>query len=155
MPRTVLLDANLLVLLVVGSVDRRLIAQHKRLGAYEVRDYLLLLEALSRYDGISSTPNLLTEASNLLRQSAEPHRGRLADALRLLVDEADEIFVQSRVACMNKSYRRLGLADAGILEIFQRGCDVLTADFDLYDVLARAGSRVVNFNHLRATAFGY
>lgn len=153
-PRTVLLDANLIVLLVVGSVDRRLIAQHRRLRAYEVRDYLLLLEALSGYDGITSTPNLLTEASNLLRQIPEPQRGKFAGSLAMFIVGAEEIFIQSRVASRDDTYRRLGLADAGVVEIGRRGCDVLTADFGLYDVLARGGSNVRNFNHLRASAFG-
>ena len=75
-------DANLLVLLVVGNVDQDLIAKHGRLEEYTAEDYETLLDLLSqtRQSQIYVTPNTLTEASNLLYRhggtGAIPHYGR-------------------------------------------------------------------------------
>ena len=54
------IDANLLVLLVVGSVGRELIAKHRRLQEYTVEDYDALLDLLQRVGNIFVTPNTLT-----------------------------------------------------------------------------------------------
>ena len=41
------IDANLLVLLVVGSVGRNLIAKHRRLREYSEEDYEVLVDLLT------------------------------------------------------------------------------------------------------------
>ena len=79
------IDANLLVLLVVGSVGRDLIAKHRRLREYTGEDYEILVDVLSRVDRVLVTPNTLTETSNLLAQHAEPERSRFFDRLRVLI----------------------------------------------------------------------
>ena len=67
-PSGFFLDANLFVLLVVGSVGRDLIAKHRRLRAYSAEDYEILIDLLDRVERVFVTPNTLTETSNLLAQ---------------------------------------------------------------------------------------
>ena len=76
MRKIIALDANLLVLLIVGLTDRRLIASHKRLKEYTVDDFDLLERLISASAGIAVTPNVLSEASNLTRQIGGPARNR-------------------------------------------------------------------------------
>ncbi len=64
----VFIDSSLLVLLVVGSAGRDLIAKRRRLREYTVEDYELLIDLLSPVDQVFVTPNTLTETSNLLAQ---------------------------------------------------------------------------------------
>ena len=47
-PSGFFLDANLFVLLVVGSVGRDLIEKHRRLRAYSAEDYEILIDLLDR-----------------------------------------------------------------------------------------------------------
>ena len=61
------MDANLLVLFIVGSVGRELIAKHRRLQEYTAEDYDMLIDFIEAVDHVFVTPNTLTEASNLLR----------------------------------------------------------------------------------------
>ena len=65
--RSIILDTNLLLLLVVGSTDRRYISAHKNL-AFEEEDSDILVGILSQTPSIILTPNTLTETSNLARQ---------------------------------------------------------------------------------------
>ena len=60
------IDANLLVLLLVGHISIKFIPRHRRLSGYSVADYY----ALAGF----RTPSTLTETSNLPRQHAEPER---------------------------------------------------------------------------------
>ena len=48
--RQIVIDANLLVLLVVGLTDRALIAKHKRTKTFEPEDFDLLTRLLAGYD---------------------------------------------------------------------------------------------------------
>ena len=48
MPSALFIDANLIVLLVVGLVGRDLIARHRRTKTFAVEDYDRLSQAISR-----------------------------------------------------------------------------------------------------------
>ena len=77
--RGVFVDAMLLVLLVVGITDPRLIAKHRRLRTFVPDDYERLAAMVSRPARVLVTPNTLTEASNLLAQHGEPERSQFFD----------------------------------------------------------------------------
>ena len=145
-------DANLLVLLVVGSVGRDLIAKHGRLEEYTTEDYEALLYLLSqtRQSQIYVTPNTLTEASNLLAQHGEPERSLILERLQVLIEDSREIVVASSQASRNNTFVRLGLTDAALLEAISAETPLLTVDLDLYLAALEIGSEYsVNFTHLR------
>ena len=146
------IDANLLVLLVVGSTGRELIAKHRRLQEYTVEDYDALLNLLEGVDSIFVTPNTLTEASNLLGQHGQPERSRFFARLRFLIENTREVVISSRLAVSNANFGRLGLTDAALIEAVTEDTPLLTADFILY-VAAMSKSRnaptAVNFLRFR------
>ena len=145
------IDANLLVLLVVGSVNTNIIARHRRLVDYTTADYETLLGLLSRANRIFVTPNTLTEASNLLRQHREPERSRLMAQLRLLIDESEEVVVGSAQASANSEFSRLGLADAVLLEAINEETPLITVDMNLYlTALTKRENAAVNFRAFMA-----
>ena len=149
-PVGLFIDANLLVLLVVGSAGRDLIAKHRRLKAYTTEDYDILVDRLGQVDQVYVTPNTLTETSNLLAQHADPERTRFFDKLRILIQESEEIVVASAQASSNSAFGRLGLTDAALLEIVTAEAPLLTVDLDLYlAALAKGEDVAVNFTHLR------
>ena len=144
------IDANLLVLLVVGSEDRALIDRHRRLRDYTAADFDALLDIVGD-ELVLVTPNTLTEASNLLGQHRDPQRSRLYGRLRWLIEESKEIIVRSADAASNGAYGRLGLTDAALLEVATAGTPVVTADVALYHAaLAKDRAAAVNFVHHRS-----
>ena len=145
------IDANLLVLLIVGSVGRHLIAKHhRRLRAYSAEDFDILIDFLDPVDRVFVTPNTLTEASNLLAQHGDPERSRFFDKLCLIIQESKEIVVASVDAASNKAFGRLGLTDAALLEVITKETPLITVDLDLYlAALDKNEGAAVNFTHLR------
>jgi predicted nucleic acid-binding protein len=152
--RTVLLDANLVLLFVVGTTNKSLISRHKRTHSFTEQDFTLLCEFLNQFDQVVVTPNILTEVSNLAAQIAEPARGQLLGTLAAMTNHLTEEYVTSREASQHEGFVRLGLTDACVLRRVGTIDCVLTDDLDLYLSLSRSGQYVVNFNHIRMGALG-
>lgn len=149
-PAGFFIDANLLVLLTVGSVDRDLIVKHRRLRRFTVEDYETLLNLIRQADRVFVTPKTLTETSNLLAQHANPERSRFFDRLRFIIQESEEIVVASTVASSNSAFGRLGLTDAALLEVVTAETPLVTVDLDLYlAALEKDPSAAMNFTHLQ------
>jgi hypothetical protein len=146
----IILDANLLVLLIVGMASRTYIAIHKRLRAYTERDFDLLTDFLARAARITVTPNTITETSNLVGQVAEPARRQVYLAFRALMPSTDEIYIESKRAAEDAVFPRLGITDSVLLNLAMENRIFLTADLDLYLEASRRDLRVINFNHLIA-----
>lgn len=143
------LDASLLVLFIVGSTRRDLIGRHKRLKAFTMEDYDLLLRLISDAPQVIVTPNTLTETSNLISQIDEPARTQIREVFRRVVEATEEEYVSSRAAVSARSFLRLGLTDAGLLHLMSETRSLLTTDLDLYLSALQLGATAVNFNHLR------
>ena len=149
-PTGFFIDANLLVLLIVGSVDQDLIAKHRRLRRFAVEDYERLVNLIDRVDRVLVTPNTLTETSNLLAQHRDPERSRFFDKLKFIIQESKESVVASTVASRNNAFERLGLTDAALLEVATAETPLVTVDLDLYlEALAKGQDTAVNFTHLQ------
>lgn len=149
MPST-LIDANLLLLLVVGRTDRKLLARHKRLQAFEDDDYDLLEDMLRGSGQLLLCSYVLAEVSNLFRHIAEPDRTRISAAFAQLVAESDELAIPAKRAVHHAAYPRLGLSDAALLTAAADGPTLLTADFDLHIAALSNRCTSVNYNHARA-----
>lgn len=145
----ILLDANLLVLLVVGLTDRSLILKHKRTKAFEEADYDLLVGILSGYDTIAFTPHVLAETSNLASQIGEPDSSAIRLTFSNLIQSQEEIYLMSRDSVKHPAFIRLGLTDASILQVIRSDIPLLTTDVGLYLEAAKANPSATNFNHLR------
>jgi hypothetical protein len=146
--KVVALDANLLVLLIVGLTARRYISVHRRLRAYSLADFERLTALISVSAGVVVTPNVLSEASNLLRQISEPAKTEIAVAFREMIKRTQEIYVTSADAASRSEFLRLGLADSSLLEISKRNIVILSVDLDLYLAARAAGYDAFNFNHV-------
>ena len=145
-----------LVLLVVGKTDRSLISRHKRTrNDFIEEDYDLLCQVLEGFTEFQVTPNILTEASNLVSQIGDPDRGRVLATLRGFIEGSREHYVPSTEAASIPSFPRLGLTDTATLAHVSYTGHVLTSDLDLYLEVSRAGHRAVNFNHIRQGSWSW
>lgn len=149
-PAGFFIDANLLLLLIVGSVGRDLIAKHRRLRRFTVEDYGILVNLIDQVDRVFVTPNTLTETSNLLGQHREPERSLFFDKLKCIIEVSKEVVVASADASRNNAFMQLGLTDAALLEVATPETPVVTVDLDLYlAALAKGQNTAVNFTHLQ------
>jgi hypothetical protein len=147
-PELLLIDTNLLLLLLVGTVDAEQVERFKRTRAYSREDYALLADFVGERP-LAATPNVLTEVSNLLGQLAEPIRTRAMLALASLIHRIDEQLLPSRHVAQEPNFTALGLADCSILLSATPAVMVLTDDFGLYGRLSARGASAINFNHVR------
>jgi rRNA-processing protein FCF1 len=146
----VVVDSNLLVLLFLGTYDRRQIATNARLSRFNEEDYEILIHVLTPFEHIVTTPNILTEVSNLSNAipetSRETYFASFASRLALL----EEQHVASSTALQSR-WAKFGLTDAVIATIAKNRYLVLTDDFRLSQSLQSDGIDTLNFNHLRET----
>jgi rRNA-processing protein FCF1 len=147
--RDVLIDTNILLMYIVGTLDPKLIPTFKRTKIFTVDDYTTLCRFLQHFRSIVTAPNILTEVSNLAGQMAEPRRTRVFQIFSQAVRVIPEQYVHSTMAVENSAFVRLGLTDAVIAKIAEGEVLVLTDDFKLSQHLERSGLAVVNFNHVR------
>ncbi len=149
-----LVDTNLLVLFIVGTVNRRRISSFKRTSQYDLVDYELLLRMMKQFAPLYTLPHVMAEVSNLTDlNGSERWKARqiLKDTLEILLEPG----LPSVRASESEHYERLGLVDAAIaVAAREQKCAVLTDDLDLYLALSRQGARVLNFTHLRAAHWG-
>ena len=137
------------MLLAAGMVSRAHIGKHKNLRVFAEEDYDVLVQLVSKASRILVTPNTLTEASNLASQIGDPDRARIREALRRIVNEAEEHYVPSRAAAARQEFLWLGLTDAALLEIPADEVTILTVDSRLHREALANGRSSINFNHLR------
>jgi rRNA-processing protein FCF1 len=144
----VLVDTNLLVLHLVGNVNKSRISSFKRTGAYNAKDFDLLERLLGHFGKLVTTPHVLTEVSNLTDLP-----GKELHTIRALfkaeVEVMEERHQESREIVRDVCFERLGLADAAIAVLCRQDVLVLTADLELWAALQSRGVDCLNFNHVR------
>jgi len=150
MTGVVVVDANLLVLLVVGSASKAYIARHKRLRNYTVEDFELLGLIVAAFSGIVLLPHILAEASNLARQIDNPARAQVQNALRTLIMSTTELTIQSSFGAQRDEFDESGLTDAVILHLCSMSINgisptLITADSELADSAYSQGYSVIDY----------
>jgi len=149
MPRVVLLDSNLLLVWIVGTIDPLLVPKFTRTSAYSTDDFDMLVTYIERFDERLILPNVATEVNNLIGKLTGEY---LAMAHALLASEISmwtERYISSRDAVSQPEFARLGITDAAILLAASEDVQVATDDLKLYIGLLARGASAVNFTHIR------
>jgi hypothetical protein len=147
MSQILALDANMIVLLVVGLADENAVPIHKRTRAYTVKDFRLLLKIISNYERLAVVPNALSEASNLLDMEGDGLPAKIFARFSNFIETTNEQYVPSANAVARREFRRLGLSDAAMLEMGAADLHILSADVGLYLAALKAGYKAFNFTH--------
>lgn len=145
----VLVDANLLLLYVVGVYDASHIERFKRTNTFTSDDSDPLARLLGYFETIVTTPPILTEASNFVGQLSEGHRRPCTRLLRRLIPEPEEEHRASSTVSEHDCFFQFRTTDAGIADIAAGTYLVVADDLPLYHALANDQEAVLNFNHLR------
>ena len=149
--RGLLIDTNILLLYVVGLCDPTLITDFKRTDNYSPEDFELLDLLLKEFGNspIVTTPNILTEVSDLADGVPRRARDEVARIFAAIVRPMNERYTPSRDVSADPAFAKIGLADTGIMLTAKGQYLVLTDDYHMAGILQSAGVDVINFNHLR------
>ncbi|MCE7698481.1 MAG: hypothetical protein K8E24_006455 [Methanobacterium paludis] len=145
---TVLVDTNLLLLLLIGTIDKKYIEIFKRTSKFTENDFDLLVEILKHYDKIITTPNILTETDNFIKNIKNPkykYQARLKISNWIMGGFIKEELIETKDLCNEDCFFIFGLADAVITTVSGEKIGVLTKDKRLYDDLKDRGVPSINF----------
>lgn len=148
----VLIDANLLVLLVVGMADMDLIGKHKRLGSYSKFDFEVLAITLDRCSKIVATSHILAETSNLATSGCSGDvEFSVFQAFEIFVSlpKFSEVFLEAKEIVNKDKFHTYGLSDIGLIELVRNNYVLFTDDFRLAGYAENIGLDVVNFKQIK------
>jgi len=146
--RYVILDTNVFLLFIVGGIGVEHISRVKQTRQFLDEDYDLLLSLISQ-SKVILTPNVLTEASNLLESySFNGYKIGLL-GLKVIIEKYDEIYTVSQDLSDLDSFTSFGLTDSSINYLCQNNVLAITTDLSLFGYLITNSFPVINFNHFR------
>lgn len=144
-----LIDSNLLLLYFVGQYDRNRITTFKRTKVYTPTDFDLLADIINYFKCIVTTPNILTEVSNLAGQLPGALKPDCYDEFAKQVCVLEEEYRASEKVCKKSFFRKYGLTDSVIVDLSKNKYLVFTDDLPLFGFLSKKKIDVINFNHMR------
>jgi rRNA-processing protein FCF1 len=145
----ILIDTNILLLYVVGLVNKQRISAFKRTKQFTSEDFDLLAQILKSFQKVIATPSILTEVNSLANQLGEPERSKCLQLFGQTIIQIEEVYQPSHQLAQLQEFQKFGLTDCSILEVSQGSYLVLTDDFRLAATLQRRKIDVINFNHIR------
>ncbi len=147
-PNGLLIDTNLLLFFVIGTIGRDLIVKFKRTQVYTPEDFQKVALIRSQFARLWTTPNILTETDNLGRQLPEKYWHIFAAKMSELTSLLSEEYVASRKTVESDKYARLGLSDTASMMI-GKPLLLLTDDLRMHGLALSSGIDAINLNHLR------
>jgi len=132
----IVVDANILLLLLVGDLSSTLIERFKPTASHFLAaDHGRLREALVGVGPLVVTPHIMTEVSNLLGKTTTDTTRALRSLLVQMIAafNIQEISVRDILATEEGRdvFCTFGLTDAGVVYLADRGYLALTIDFPL------------------------
>ncbi|MCX7112918.1 MAG: hypothetical protein NTX45_22935 [Proteobacteria bacterium] len=155
----ILVDTNLLLMLLIGIINKRLIGK-KRTEKYTEKHYYILVDFIKDFRRLITTPHILTEVSNLggailTGQDKENFFGLLRAPSLFDIKSTDEIVIErnvSRQAVEVNHIRQFGLTDSAIIKLCTTGSRrrplLLSDDFELVRLVFSNKGKAINFNHI-------
>jgi len=146
----VILDANLLMLLLVGSYNRARIPSFKRTKRYIEDDYDILRLIIDPFKKFVTTPAILVEISNLTGAIDSHFDAPFFELFREYVQNAYEVYIPSVELMEISEWLEFGLTDIGMIQAArQHEYLIITDDMRLHALLELAGMDVIGFSNVR------
>lgn len=142
----VLLDTNCVILFVYAKADPANIGEARLVRGF-VQDHRVCLEQiLAKATALSTTPHVLTECSNLMRQKRGMSRD-VFDAYSQFVLSCEEEFIGAGDLIDDPALEAFGLTDTVLAYFASRGSTVVTTDYALCNAILAAGHTALNLHH--------
>ncbi len=109
----ILVDANLLVVLLVGKLGPAHLKNCRatKANSFTPGDYSLLVQGVTKFDTLVTTPHILTEVSNLAGSLPEPLLGEFRALFRIVVKSMSEQACPAKEIAWDAQFLRFGLTD--------------------------------------------
>ena len=145
-----LIDTNLLLVLLVGNVEPRLVGKMARTTDYNPTDYEKIRELIELFrPRIATIPQVLTETGNLLKRNSGNLRFDLQRQLALFIAGSLEARILSKRVPPHPAFDDLGYADTAILKAASGRFLLVTDDGPLQGRAAACGVDTLPFGWLR------
>ena len=141
----VLTDTNILVLYIIGSFDRSLIRKLKVTSQFSEDDFLRVARFIDYFNVKVTTPHVLTETSNLLKDRKDLH-----NVLKYYIENSEEENLDSKQLSQTGMFLGFGLADTAISETAKDSYLIVTNENNLFGYLQNQGFDVVNLEQIRS-----
>jgi rRNA-processing protein FCF1 len=145
----ILIDANLLIVLLVGKLGPAHLINCRATKSFTPDDFSLLERFVMQFNTLVTTPHILTEVSNLAERLPEGLLDRFRTMFREVIKSLSEQPRPAMEIAWDAAFLRFGLTDTAIAMVVPRRYLVLTADLPLCGLLQRRKIDVINFNHIR------
>ena len=145
----IVIDTNLFILYLIGIYDRNLISEFKRTRAYSVNDFYILHKLVLNFREVITTPNVLTEVSNLLESLNRNKDYKLFQFLHKSLMSLKEEYIESMKVMETVCFQKFGLTDSTLSFLAENKFLILTDDLPFYHYLETQKLPAINFNHLR------
>jgi hypothetical protein len=150
--KRILLDANLLLLWLIGTFQRTRIEVFKRTASFSTIEFDVLSSLLLEFRTIVTTPHVLTEVSNLANSLPENVKSAWFDHFSMRIAALEEILEPASKIAQQTSFNPFGLTDAAIQHASVDTL-VLTEDFRLSGYLNAQGIVCLNLRDLALTVY--
>jgi hypothetical protein len=147
--RVAVLDTNVLLLLLVASVDISLLRTYKRVSQFTAQDATALEDLLRSFQGLATTPHVLSETDNFVDHAPAYRRQDLKNGLIRFIEQSPERYRRATELANFDGFIPLGLTDCGLID-FQQEAVVITTDFRLAGHIQTRNGLAVNFKEYSA-----
>ncbi len=136
------IDTNALVLLIIGTMDKRQISQHKRTSLFDENDFDELLDFIGDIKNLIILPNVWTETDNLLNNFSGNLKYPYIETTIQLIKECTEVYRGTLDVVDKHEYSILGVTDTLLLHSAKEYRALITSDSNLSDTALSNGISV-------------
>src|SRR5277367_6146343 len=144
---SLLIDTNLLLLLLIGSINPSLIGKNKITANqdFDEDDFNQLCNFAGNFQKLVTTPHILTEVSNHAGKiKGKDHLKFLQQFISLIEsDKMEEHLESSKLLAKTEAFVKFGLTDTAISHLTSNNLFILTIDFPLAGYLRKKGLKVI------------
>jgi hypothetical protein len=147
--RGIIFDTNILLVFLVGLLDRSSISSFKRTASYSEEDFEILARIASAFPRLTTTPHVLTEVCNHGDSYNNASRNIYPTIIHF-IENTKERRTDAKTAITFAHFPVLGIADTTLFHASLNGHCVVTDDMTCHNFIEDAGGLSLNFNHLRS-----
>ncbi|GHV28970.1 hypothetical protein AGMMS4952_13890 [Spirochaetia bacterium] len=129
----VIIDTNIFILFLAGQINENRIKNYTRNSRYTKEDYYFLLNILSNYDRIITSPNILTEVDNILNRITGEDKYKYLMLVKTIYKQTIEKYIKTDIVSQNWFFDSLGITDSAILMMAKESELLISGDSSLCD----------------------
>jgi predicted nucleic acid-binding protein len=143
--RDVIIDTNIFILFLAGQINENRIKNYTRNSLYTKDDYYFLLNILSRYDRIITSPNILTEVDNILNRLTGEDKYKYLLLVKRIYIQTIEKYIKTDTVSKNWYFDTLGITDSVILMMAKESELLISGDSSLCDYAKSLNIKTFDF----------